>query len=186
MLMASSSVPILAVDPGLDKPLPDKPRILMADDLSDDAEAALAFAADLTTASHGGLLHHLHVNGITEDALRAALATAAATAHTQTPAPDAAHDVFLGLQRRLKGRLDSRASAFVDHIEATDGRYFADVATGGVDPELERVVRTFKPDLLVFGRHHALRTKPFNIGRLPFRAMLSYGKPVLVVPGDGR
>ncbi len=187
-LLAGSDVPVMAVDTELyaasgGSIFPnEKLTILLADDMSPEAESAVALAFDLGTLSGRTVLHHLHVNGMTPENLRSGLETAAAASHTPIDTSKSFGDVFSALDRHLQDQLAARAAPFREYLEAAGGLYVPEVLTGNVKTELAAYVDAVRPDVLIFGRHRTLHTRPFFLGRLPFAAMMALHKPLVVVP----
>jgi nucleotide-binding universal stress UspA family protein len=182
-LMVSAPVPVLVIDTAASPELlSETPRLLVADDLGPDSEAAVEFGFALGTALGPSEVHHVHVNGLALDSVAAGLEAAAATAHTPLPSTDAARDVYTALVGELKERLEGRAEGLRDYLEAAQGRYVPQIETGRVVERLGDVADQVAPDVLVFGKHHAYHTRPFFLGRVPYRAMLAHRRPVVVVP----
>ena len=77
-----------------------------------------------------------------------------------------------------KTNLSNRGQPYRAHATAIE----SDIRSGNVLKELHTSIVEFNPDLIVFGRHHALKTRPYLMGRVPFRTMLLEKKAVLVVP----
>ena len=184
-LMVSSPVPVGVVDTSITRSLLGAPtRVLLADDLGPQSEGALEYAFALAASLGDSELHHVHVNGLTLESLRAGLSTAAATAHTPINPAAAAEDVYEALIAGVRTKLDQRSLASRDYLEAAGGRYVTEVVTGSVNDQIATVAAAVDPHLVVFGRHHAYYTRPFFIGRVPFRSMLALRRPVIVVPNE--
>lgn len=182
-LMVTAPVPVFCVDVAATPRLPDDAlAILLADDLSPQSEAAVSFAFDLASAFGDATLHHLHVNGMTLEGLRSGLEVAAATARTAVNPARTAADVFDALVRKMREELGARAASYRDYLEEAGGAYQAEVRTGQVRAELQAFVDANEPDVLVFGRHRSVHTRPFFLGRMPLEAMLAFARPVIVVP----
>jgi hypothetical protein len=81
-----------------------------------------------------------------------------------------------------KRRVEERFAPYLEYLEASTGKYTADVVAGSARSQLSWVSQEFEPDLLVFGRHAALHHKPFALGRMPYREMLRLQRPMIVVP----
>jgi nucleotide-binding universal stress UspA family protein len=182
-LMASSPVPVLVADTkSLNTPLQDGPTIMIADDLSEDAENALEFAFDLAIGHGKATLHHIHVNGLTFDALRSGLLTASATSHSFVGDQTSTEIVFDSLVRSLEDQLERRCQSEREYLENGGGSYEARVLTGNAAKKIIEETGRISPSMLVFGRHHSVHRQPFFIGRVPFKTMLASHIPVVVVP----
>ncbi len=181
-LLAGSPIPVLAVDPGTHAPeVGTGMRILVADDLTDQAITAVEYAAALADGLGQAWVHHVHVSAFNQETLAVALKNVAASAHVALDG-DESRAVFDAVHREQIAKLEARFSDDREYIEAGGGRYTSEVTAGGVRPELTNVVTSLAPDVIVFGRHRALHHQPFAFGRLPIRSMLAFKRPVLVVP----
>lgn len=184
-LMHHAPMPILVV--GATPVRFDRPgvRLMIADDLQESTREAVRKAYQLAMALEDPLVKHMHVHGDFRELLR---------------------DAWVDLIQRIPGlrMLDQTPdSLWSDEFEARmtalrqQGRPFSqaaeqhgahidfDVRTGDLGTEMRAVTEAFAPDLLVFGRHKLLRTRPFLIGRMPFKAMLQERRAVLLVPPTG-
>jgi len=184
-LMVTSPVPLLVVDASKEfKFNTEGMRFLLSDDLGEDSETAVEFTLDLAAAIRNSEIHHIHVNGLSFESLEAGLNTAAATSHTPLNATASIEEVYNALLSSIDKKMNARTLDQKEYIEASGGSYFSHVATGNVPEEIQKATERIKPDIVVFGRHHTLHTKPFFIGRVPFRSMLAQSVPILVVPND--
>ncbi len=184
-LMVSSPVPVCVLDTKLTPEFPtESPKFLLADDLGLDSEAAVAFGFGLAAAMGPSVVHHVHVNGMSLDTLKAGLNTAAASSHTPLNVAASAEEVFDALIVQLKDKLEARAQIHREYLDAAGGAVFTDVLTGEVNEQVGLLSTSISADLLLFGRHQAYHTKPFFIGRLPFRAMLAQKRPLIIVPNS--
>ena len=184
-LMVASPVPLLVIDTAKDfKFDANGMRFLLSDDLSEHSETAVEFTFDLAAALRGSEIHHVHVNGLSFESLEAGLNTAAATSHTPLNSSASIDDVYNALLNSIDKKMNARTLDQKDYLEAAGGVYASQVTTGNVSEEIQKVAERIKPDITVFGRHHTLHTKPFFIGRVPFRSMLNQSGPILIVPND--
>jgi nucleotide-binding universal stress UspA family protein len=182
-LMVSSPCPVCVIDAKAEKKfLHDPARFVLADDLGPESEAAVAFAYALAAAMDQSELHHVHVNGLSFETLKAGLGTATATAHTPLNAVASSEDVFDALLARLREKLEARAQPHREYLDAAGGTVVTEVLTGEVNEQVGALSASVEPDLLIFGRHQAYHTRPFFIGRLPFRQMLAQKRPIVIVP----
>jgi nucleotide-binding universal stress UspA family protein len=184
-LMPAATVPLLVVDPAKLPPLAEGDcKLLVADDLSAATAPAVRYALELAAAMGQCTVRHVYVNGIDRDQLQAALAAAAAASHSPLGDAVSPDEILNRVTMQLQAKLEERASAHVDYLEAARGRYEAEVVSGSVRNELLLEVLRYRPHLLVFGRHKTLHTGPMFLGRMPFRAMVAHGLPVLIVPEE--
>lgn len=163
-LMAHAPLPVLVIEPGHP---PDFERpglsIMIADDLEAGSEEAVRRAFDLAMRLPANRVRLVHAHG-----------------NHQAPLPgeesfrERDHDA-----RRLK--LTARGQPFRGLLPASVPVEI-DIREGAVGVELAAAVADFQPDILVFGRHKALKIRPFLIGKVPFRQMLKSSCAVLVVP----
>jgi nucleotide-binding universal stress UspA family protein len=184
-LMVASPVPLLVIDTEKEFKYDIKGmKFLLSDDLSDHSETAVEYTFDLAAALRDSEIHHVHVNGLSFESLEAGLNTAAATSHTPINSSASTDDVYAALMTSIDKKMNTRTIDQKDYLEASGGTYTSHVTTGYVTEEIQKVATKIKPDITVFGRHHTLHTKPFFIGRVPFRSMLAQSGPILVVPND--
>ena len=184
-LMVTAPLPVLVIDTRLTPGLPRSGiRMLVADDLSRESEAAVCFAFDMACAYERATLHHVHVNSLTRESLRSGLEVAEAASRTLGTPTRSTDDVYRALNANLKDQLAGRAANYRDYLEEAGGTYVSAVEVGGVQKELATYVERAEPDILVFGRHKTVHTRPFFLGRLPFGAMLSHRRPIIVVPNE--
>jgi len=185
-LMAGAPVPVLALD-AMRTPRPEMNKLILmlADDLGAQTETAVEFAYALATALGNTTLYHVHVNSLSYASLETGLAAAAASGHTRDDeVPGVADELYQALTRRLGEALEERGADQRDYLEAAGGTCITEVLTGDVAQQLGDLIQTTNPALLIFGRHRALQMRPFFIGRLPYRTMLAFKCPVVVVPGE--
>lgn len=181
-LLAYSPVPVLVADTDRHLPRIDAcVKLLVSDDLTAQSEAAVAFAANLCDGIRQSQIHHVHINALSPRDLRTALEGAAAAAYATLPEAEI-EAVTNALSRERLKSLDTRFNKYRRSGSTSDVKYSASVAPGSVKRELPELIKDNAPDILIFGRHKAFHTKPFSLGRMPFRAMLSLHLPVLVVP----
>lgn len=184
-LMMSSPVPVLVANTAhLKTEIPPTGTFMVADDLSPESEEALEFAFDLAVAQGKSALYHVHVNGLTFEALKSGLMTAAASAHSPVNGQATAEIVFDSLVSGLEDTLNKRCQNARDYLEAGGGSYHPKVLTGHVAKKITAEAEVLKPDILIFGRHHAYHKHPFFLGRVPLRTMLACHVPILVVPSQ--
>jgi nucleotide-binding universal stress UspA family protein len=191
-LMHAASVPVLAV--GASRPVDfRKPcfRILVADDLEPATAAAVDAAFALaSTIGADARVRQMHVHGDLREILEDSAATSwaelkDAVRGDETPAMRAVETEMARRYDERAARLAQRGEPWRDRAAQIGVKIACDVRTGRVAEELHEAVTEFEPDLLVFGRHKALRARPFLIGRMPFRGMLHEQRAVLMVPQDG-
>jgi nucleotide-binding universal stress UspA family protein len=181
-LLATASVPVLAADARGHLPKPGAAvRLLVADDLGEQTESAVAFAGDMACAWHRAWVHHVHVSALSDADLESALRNAAIAART-VMTPDQAQVVCQAVHREQLRSLETRFADRRDALAASGGSYTSEVVPGGVKAELARLATDIAPDLLVFGRRAPDQPAATVFGRMPYRAMLAMQRPVLVVP----
>jgi nucleotide-binding universal stress UspA family protein len=184
-LMTHSSVPVMAVDEKHGTNFTkDRLKIVVADDLSEKSKPLVSYAMQLATAIKQVDLHHVHVSGLTQEALSVAITSAMATSHSGSDLALPAEDVFAAVLDKLRDKMAARMNGQRAVFEATGCRYFADLTQGEVTEQMHALVNKQDADLLLFGRHHTVRRKPFLIGRVPYYFMVSEHRPVVILPMD--
>ena len=158
--------------------------ILLADDLSEHSETAVMTGYDFAAALGGATLHHLHVNSLTEENLKVSLETASAASHAGSLRGLTGKEIFEMAIKALDQKMKSRSPGRRLLLEASGGKYHSEVVTGDVADEMQLVANRASVNLMIFGRHRTFRRKPFLIGQLPFYAMLTPNRPIMIVPGE--
>lgn len=184
-LMPATQVPLLVVDPDhLPRLFDDDHKILLADDLTASSEAAVRYALELSTALESTKIRHVYINTLNREQLASALTDAAAAARSPGVDQLSTDLVFKRILEDLEESLEERASSYIDYLENSGGSYEREVITGDVRNEVAQEILRYRPTLVVFGRHKALHSGPMFLGRMPFRAMVAHGVPVLIVPTE--
>jgi len=184
-LANAASMPVMIVDPKTNqKPAPhERLRILLADDLEAESDTAVSLAASLADAYRGAWVYHLHVNALNAENLAFGLQSAASAARTVISQGEI-DSVAAAVEKTKIASLERRFSPYREYVEASDGKYTADVVAGSTKSQLRWVSDEFEPDVLVFGRHKTMHHKPFSLGRMPYRAMLRLRRPIVIVPHE--
>ncbi len=153
-LMAHAPMPVLVVSKEHRLDLSKEGlRILLADDLRPESEEVARRAFEVAADFAPARVRQVHVQGGNVLNRAAAIEAMKARAIPQ----------------------EAAAAALGCEVER-------DVRLGKSLGELDHEIREFMPDLVVFGRHKAMRTRPFAIGRMPLRTMLHFGLPLMIVP----
>ncbi len=172
-LMHAADCPVIAVDQDCshDFTTPGA-RILVLDDLRDDTLGAVNWAYNLATILPNARVRHTHVIPPAEGALTRGLKRAWGSLGYGPSEPISDEDFELYSLDKLRKRSPRDFQANVEF----------DLRRGIVADEIGKAARDHAADLLVFGRHRLLHTRPFLIGRMPVSAMLSAHRPIAVVP----
>jgi nucleotide-binding universal stress UspA family protein len=183
-LMSQARLPVLVVDRAV--PLkfdPQKrPVILLADDLSDHSQKMIAVGFDIAMALKQSDVHHVHASALTEDAISAAVEASISNSDhpvENTLSGSAMHAMIMA---QIRSNMESRAGTIKSLFEVADCRYHSEVLVGDVRDSLKACAEKLRPELLIFGRHHQIHRRPFLIGRVPFHAMVSQNRPVMIIP----
>jgi len=184
-LMSDSPVPVIVLQEGCVTDFSKRDfGVLLADDLSDHSESAVMTGYDFAAALGGTSLQHLHVNGLTEESLKISLEAASAASHAGSMRGLTGKEIFAMAMNALDQKMKARAPGRRLLLEAAGGKYRSEIVTGDVADELQVVASRSAVDMLIFGRHRSFRRKPFLIGQLPFYAMLTPSRPIMVVPSE--
>ena len=184
-LMADAPIPVLVIQEGCRPKFDmDGQVVLIADDLSEHSERAVLTGFDLATALGKTKVKHVHVNAISEENLRVALEGVASASRSGQVRGISAGEIHELALKTLDAKLRQRAAGMKAVLEASSSEVSCHLRSGDVIDELNKAAEETKADFVVFGRHRAFRRKPFLIGQVPFYAMLSPDRPVLVVPAD--
>jgi len=79
-------------------------------------------------------------------------------------------------------KMTEKRSAVDGFLKENKCEMRAHVRRGSVSEELFRFSSEHGGNLVVFGRHHALHTKPLSLGKVPLNTMLTSRLPVCVFP----
>ncbi len=184
-LMHDAPLPIIAVphSRALDFAKPHL-RLLLADDLQDSTKEATRKAYEFAASVPGSHLRHVHVFADLQEKLRHAWQVIKERSHLQYGGVGpTTEDELLGLEiKSRKEKLRAQALPFARAAEEHRVKIEYDLRSGGVERELNAALIDHAPDLVFFGRHRLIHTRPMLIGRVSFRAMLQSGTAVVVVP----
>ncbi len=182
-LMANAHCPVLVVPKNskLDTTATTL-KLLVADDLSDNAEPALATAIDLGKALQNVEILHVHVNTVSPEYIHDTFTTVMATTRTAMSSDlDLAvlENMMLStIASKLNDRLPIQRSEF----QKQGGKYATQIATGKPSEEIAKIAKTYNADMILFGRHTTLHKRPFQLGQVPFHTMLAQECAVLIAP----
>lgn len=154
-------------------------RILCADDLMDGGEAAIQFAAEFAQGlGESARLQVLHVNPMTEESLEASFQHAILATHSQvTPAIDSG-EVFRAVSAMTQTVLEQR----IKQVDLDEKQLQGCVVHGQVVPSLLEAVESFKPHVVIFGKHLRVHRRPFYFGHVPLTTAYRLNIPFVVVP----
>jgi nucleotide-binding universal stress UspA family protein len=178
-------VPVLALPNNADAEMPLRDlRVLVADDLRDDSTDLLSAAVDLVRTLGQGMIIDTHVKNMAGAMFSAGLAEVYTTALGVPPSER--HVTSPGLVGRIrptiKRLLNDRARALFAYKGHEGVSFHSMVLRGHVVKALRAAVSRVHADVLVFGRHRALHREGEHVGHVTSRMMVSFGKPVLIVP----
>lgn len=156
--------------------------ILFADDLQAGTEEAARKVFELATCLGRSRIRQVHVHGDFREVLKGAWHDLKER-HPALGGADASPDSFLRAEydARLTA-LKARGGAQRQAALAAGATIGLEVLTGNVNEGLQQEIEANPPDLVVFGRHQAMKARPYLIGRVGLRAMLGARRAVLVVP----
>lgn len=181
-LIDECSVPVMAlpIDAEIDVALDDA-KVLVADDMRARGAHVLTAAVELVTRMGNGRIIDAHVHSLTREMFAASFADVFATALGRPPAPgNAVLRLIRGIRPRLKRALTERAMKLGARREGV--HFQSMVLRGSVIPALREASRRIRADFVVFGRHRLWHRDGPKLGSVPAKAMLSFGRPVLIVP----
>ncbi len=182
-LMAHAPCPVLAVPSNCNLDFSkDGLKILLADDLSDGCLAAVNTAMDFATALKHADVTHLHVNAVDTETLQQTFNTAMATAHVSAATTFNLAELSSMMQSCLERKLSERIEVRSANLVKVGGKVTTKITVGVPHESIQGISADMAADIVVFGRHAALHRRPFTLGRVPLRAMLSQQHAVMVVP----
>jgi nucleotide-binding universal stress UspA family protein len=183
-LMSQARLSVLVVDQAapLKFDAQKRPVILLADDLSDHSRKMIGVAFDIAMAFKQTDVHHVHASALTEDAISAAVEASISNSDRPVENTLSGSAMHAMIMAQMRSTMETRAGTVKSLFEVADCRYFSEVLVGDVRDSLKSCAEKLQPDLLIFGRHQQLHRRPFLIGRVPFHAMVSQNRPVMIIP----
>jgi nucleotide-binding universal stress UspA family protein len=183
-LLHHGKIPILIVDKDVHE-LPEfsatakkkSLKIALADDLSPESERGVDQAMHVAQDMGCSHMDHFHVSGLSKENIEASVTQALAASHSPLGDSVSADDLHAAISEKLRDRLKGRKR------DAGFDSYSQVILEGNVHDEIARHLAETKPDIVIFGKHQMFHKKPFIIGRVPFRVMVSLNIPLMVIPG---
>ncbi|MEN9834429.1 MAG: hypothetical protein RL011_622 [Pseudomonadota bacterium] len=159
-------------------------RLLLADDLQDATREATRKAYEFAASAPGSHLRHVHVFADLQEKLRHAWEIIKERSHLQYGGvgPASEDEVLAQEIKSRKEKLRAQAQPYARAAEDQRVTIEYDLRSGSVERELNTALADHSPDIVFFGRHRIIHTRPMLIGRMSFRAMLHSGSAVVVVP----
>lgn len=172
-LIAESTVPVMVVnEDACLEPARAGLNIVVADDFSEVALEGLALGFALAQTVRGSTLVHAHVETYSDLQLFRKSKTQTKVSPNQ----------ISGMLQTAEAKLLERCGDRAGRLEADGGHYQMEVVAGAVPDELERTAVASRADLTIFGQHRVFHRQGMHVGQVPFKAMLSQRRPVIVVP----
>ncbi len=184
-LMAGSSLPIMITPNHLSRLNNyDHLRVLIADDLTDSSRSAITLGCEFANAFPRSEVMHLHIcKSSFEDIEKwGDQLLESMTAGTIPMDPTFKKAEFLDkVGSYYRNALETRVGSAKLLIEQT-GAYHASVLYGDPFTQFAYAVGKFNPDLVIFGRHELVHTRPLGVGKMPFHAMLALNRTIVIAP----
>jgi len=183
-LAAEADVPVMILPLGSGVDFNGALRVLVADNLNEEGRSALSAGLELAKEWQAESLNHVYVHNVEEKELNEMVESVK-------------EGMILG---KIPNNPDFNREYYVENVsaktredlvyrfqnmqgsEAFVGEYRPAVGYGHPAVELRRLARESRSQLMVFGRHHVLKTKNLSLGRVPYHAMINEGIATLVVP----
>lgn len=186
-LMSEANIPVLVLPNGIDEVFFKKGlTIIIADDLEKSSLSSVIYGSELAAAIGEAKIYHVYVTKEENDLkdyvrkLREAMNLSQITFD-----PNLSEDAIIArYESSLKNKMQERKQSVSSVLKEANCSYESKILTGSVDEKLIELVHKINADLVVFGRHVAVHRKPFGIGQVPFRTMMSIKKPVMLVPPE--
>ncbi len=186
-LMASAKMPVMVVKPTAESHFGNRVKMVVADDLKSPSLPSVMAACDLAVQLRNVELCHIHINGMTPDAISAAFESAMASSHSRPNPAMAPEEMFIAMTNVLEERLKERLKTKANVLKRADCHYDASIVTAdSVVEGIGKIAEQEKANLVVFGRHQTFHRKPFGVGQMPYYAMLTLPCPIVIVPISDR
>ncbi len=158
-------------------------KIFVADDLLDTTKEAVRKSYEMAAGLQNSQLRHVHVHPDLKEFLREKWQNLKNRLSSDGQASLQSDDVWVKDYEARVAKLKEQAGLLHDVATKAGVHVTLDVRGGRhVADELFKAVTDGEPDLLVFGRHRLIHSRPSLIGKMPLRTMLAARAAVLVVP----
>lgn len=176
-LIMEASIPVMVInDSTIFDPRNGRPVIIACDDFSEVSAAALALGFNMASVVNGAELVHLHVESYGDPHSGHGKLRDSRTNGVITP------ERLEFLNREAEEKMKERAGAWPEQLEHRGGRYTLEIVSGNVPDEIDRSAIAHRADVMVLGQHKVFHRKSMHVGQVPYKAMLSQGRAVIVVP----
>ena len=155
-------------------------RLMVADDLRDETAPAVESTFELAERLKASEVLQLHVSSMTEDLFKTTMEGALAAARNAGDV--SVSELWSIAQEKMTTRATQRATPQKMAFRTAGGRIKALCEAGPLQEEIMRNVSSYKPDLVVFGRHERLHSHSMAYGQLPLHMMLALERPIMIVP----
>lgn len=189
-MMAQSTIPIMVIPEEKNiRFTQDRLTILICDDLTETSAEAVTTAAEFAGSLQNCNLVHLHVHPepthkLVEWAVQ--ISQMSQTKDLTYGFPIRQETIVEETEQAIRKKLTERLLVPAYLLEQSKVSYEQKTKFGSVFEEITSVVKSIKPDLIVFGRHYFVHKHPVSIGKVPFYAMLSLDTPVMVISNLAR
>jgi nucleotide-binding universal stress UspA family protein len=184
LLMSESTRPVLALP--LDRQAAFEGPLVFADDLHDETkpslEAAVRFANDMKIRD----FYHLHLNNLSlEEIDKMAETVRSAMVMGRMPDnPDFDRDYYMDKTTEfVSENLQTRFEEVPNELRSALN-YETRVAFGSPTKKMLNVLDQLKAEIVAFGTHKFFDRSSWTFGKMPYHAMLSVGRGVLVIPNQ--
>lgn len=175
-VVMESAVPVMVLnDRSVFNPRNGRPVVLACDDFSEGALAALEVGCSLATVAEGSRVVHVHIESYGD------LHSHVKLRDTKTNKPINVEQLE-HLRRQAEDKMTTRAGEWPMTLESMGASYDMELVSGSVPDEIERSANAIQADVVVFGQHRVFHRKSMHVGQVPYKAMLSLSRPVIVVP----
>jgi len=151
-------------------------RLVVADDLSESSLPAVRFSLSLAERLHEAVVYHVHVETFGE--LTRTTKDLVNSVGEKPVTLESLEHRYRETEQVMRERAGGMAQALETHGKA----YHLEIVSGQVVDELEKTACSARADLAIFGQHEVFHKKPLHVGQVPFKAMLSQSRAVVVVP----
>lgn len=184
-LMAHSRFPVMVIPGGTTIDFQDHPlTVLVADDLKVDGRQALRGALGFCRSIDLEQMVHAYVNPMSYREINTMVEKIQVAMLEGSIPSDPAFNSQLyisqtkeELKQVLKQRIESMDPGFTHEY-----KYRPSVRFGPIDEELHRLTKETKCRILMFGKHHMVHRGRFQLGRIPYEAMVESQMATIVVP----
>jgi nucleotide-binding universal stress UspA family protein len=182
-LLEKSLIPVLVVSKNTKMDSLGELRLIIADDLSEESDRVIEYAAKTANALGNTRLIDAHIENLRSDRVNTSILKVYMLSLGGLEAFGISNDrVLENVRARIKRHMDERIDKLKEMRQIPDMSIQTMVLEGQPIDSLKKSVDRLRADIVVFGKHKKFRDGGPFFGGIKEKAMLGLGVPVLIVP----